>query len=87
MAINILDDHSDLPLEYSDNEDMRIQWVNLIQSPLERRRKYSFARSRGLSREAAYRVRDWHWRWLYLYVWEVTETSRLSSASGNPRAA
>jgi hypothetical protein len=40
------------------------KFVNLCQSPEERRDKYAFVRSFGLSRNVAYRLRDCHWTYI-----------------------
>jgi hypothetical protein len=37
------------------------KYVNLCQTPEERRDKYAHARFFGLSRNQAERMRDWHW--------------------------
>jgi hypothetical protein len=40
------------------------KFVNLCQTPEERRDKYAFVRSFGLSRQWAYKLRDCHWTFI-----------------------
>jgi hypothetical protein len=44
------------------------KFVNLLQTPEERRDKYAFCRSFGLLVRHAMRLRDWHWTKINLFI-------------------
>ena len=44
------------------------KFVNLCQTPEERRDKYAFVRSFGLSRDHADKLRDWHWTKINMFI-------------------
>jgi hypothetical protein len=44
------------------------KFVNLLQSPEERRDKYNYCRFFGLPYYVAMRLRDWHWTKINLYI-------------------
>lgn len=50
-------------------------FVNLCQTPQERRDKYAICREMGVSHPWARRMRDWHWTKLSIYLQAFTDTA------------
>ena len=67
------------------------KFVNLLQTPEERRDKYAFCRECGASRNLAYRLRDFRWTKLNLFLDAYLHPRQLplitTPPGGLPRAA
>lgn len=76
--------------EYSPTVNPLSKFVNLTQTPEERRDKYAFCREYGLPWQLAIRLRDWHWTKINLFVpaWLSTQdpTLLINRPCGSPSA-
>lgn len=74
-------------VKYSASGNPLTKFVNLCQTPEERRDKYAFCLFFGLPWQIANRLRDWHWTKINLFIEAYLKDPGLLTADGGPRAA
>jgi len=73
-------------IKYSESGNPLTKFVNLCQSPEERRDKYGFCREFGVSYEMANRMRDWHWPKINQFLEFFTKGGCQLRLCGHPGA-
>lgn len=60
-------------IKYSKSGNPLTKFVNLCQTPEERRDKYAFCRFWGINYKLAMQMRDWHWTKINMFVEAFTQ--------------
>ena len=77
-------DYDSPPVPCSEGGNPLTKFVNLYQTPQERRDKYAFCRFFGLKYSLCYTMRDWHWPKINGFIEALNKTIALPLPGGEP---